>query len=255
MMPLYQKQAEQFHADGYAVFEGVLDAAILEMLREQCRAAVAREDARLDQLGVDSYLLTHRGKRYFAYYAQRVCPELRKVLFSPLMADVCRATLGLNAYFYTDQFVVAEPRNRMAFGWHQPSGYLVGNGGPPEHLPYLSCWLPLDHAASDSDALRVIPFSSNPRARAVLPHQHEPLTNDLVVDVDESRMVVLDVAPGSIVAFSSRAIYSSSANLTDTPRRAYMVDYTTEAIVFPGSRQLRNDAIPLLRNGEHATYG
>src|SRR6202012_6198995 len=97
---IYAAQAEQFAAEGYAVFPGVLNGSMLEMLREQCSAFVAREDARMDALGVDTIGITHRGKRYFANECQREQPALRNMLFSETMADVCRATLGDNAYFF-----------------------------------------------------------------------------------------------------------------------------------------------------------
>ena len=91
---------------------------------------MAREDARMDALGVDTIGITHRGKRYFANQCQRAQPALRHMLFSPAMAEICRATLGDDVYFFFDQFVVKGPEGGMSFGWHQDSGYVVGNGGP-----------------------------------------------------------------------------------------------------------------------------
>jgi ectoine hydroxylase-related dioxygenase (phytanoyl-CoA dioxygenase family) len=253
MTPLYAKQAEQYRKEGFAVFEGVLEESVLSMLREQCSTAIAREDARLDELGVDTIGLTHRGKRYFANQCQRTQPVLRQLLLSPLVAELCRATLGFNAYFFLDQFVVKGPEQGMPFGWHQDSGHVVGNGGPPDHLPYMTCWFPLDDATAQSGTLRFIPFSANPGARGILPHRREPQTNDLIAVVDESKMVTVEASPGSIVTFSSRVLHSTGPNLTPRPRRVYVAQYTSEVMVNPGSRHLRNDAIPLLRNGEHAT--
>ena len=127
----YQAQSKHFAAEGYAVFEGVLNGPMLEMLREQCSRFIAREDERMDELGVDTIGITHRGKRYFANQCQRAQPALRHMLFSPAMAEVCRATLGDDVYFFFDQFVVKGPESGMSFGWHQDSGYVVGNGGLP----------------------------------------------------------------------------------------------------------------------------
>src|SRR5690348_8544795 len=121
----FDTQRQQFAAEGYAVFHGVLDATVLKMLREQCNAFIAREDSRMDALGVDSIGITHRGRRYFANQCQRTQPALRAMLFSPIMADICRATLGDNAYFFFDQFVVKGPEGGLPFGWHQDSGYVV----------------------------------------------------------------------------------------------------------------------------------
>ncbi len=88
----FEEQRRQFAADGYAVFERVLDTHMLELLREECGRFVAREDARLDRLGVDVDGITHRGLRYFSGECQREQAALREVLFSGLMAEICRAT-------------------------------------------------------------------------------------------------------------------------------------------------------------------
>src|SRR3954452_237340 len=91
-------QARSFASDGYAVFPGVLAGDLLDLLRAQCDHFVAREDARMDEAGVDRLGLSHRGKRYFANECQREQPALRHMLFSPVMAAICRATLGPDAY-------------------------------------------------------------------------------------------------------------------------------------------------------------
>ena len=253
MTPVYAKHAEHYRTQGYAVFEGVLTSAVLEMLREQCAVALAREDARMDLQGVDTIGLSHRGKRYLVAQCQQFQPVLRQLLLSPLMAELCRATLGFNAYFFLDQFLVRGPEIGMPFGWHQDSAHVLANGGPPDHLPYVTCWCPLDEATAESGTLRFIPFSVNPQSRGILPHRREPVTNDLIADVDESEMVTVEVTPGSVVTFSSRVLNSTGPNLTTRMHRTYIAQYTSEAMINPGSRQLRRDAIPLLRNGEHAT--
>jgi len=161
----FEPQREQFAAEGYAVFERALEGDLLDLLREQCAAFVAREDARMDKAGVDTLGISHRGKRYFANECQREEPSLRKMLFSEVMADVCRATLGDNAYFFFDQYVVKGSEGGLPFGWHQDSGYVVGNGGPIDHAPYLTCWCPLDDATAQNGTVRVLPFSQTPLAR------------------------------------------------------------------------------------------
>lgn len=250
----FSEQSQQFADEGYALFEGVLDGPMLDMLREQCSLFMAREDARMDALGVDSIGITHRGRRYFANQCQRVQPALRAMLFSPVMADICRATLGEDAYFFFDQFVVKGADSGLPFGWHQDSGYVVGNGGPAEHLPYLTCWCPLDDATAANGTVRLIPFSAAPQAElAILPHQRQPQTNDLIAAVDAAGMRTVECRAGSIVAFSSRLLHSTGPNQTPQLRRVYLAQYTAEAMLDPGTRQLRHNAVPLVRNGEQVT--
>jgi ectoine hydroxylase-related dioxygenase (phytanoyl-CoA dioxygenase family) len=254
MQPIYQQQAEQYAQEGYALFENVLQAPMLAMLREQCDVCLAREDARMDELGVDSVGLTHRGKRYFVAQCQRVQPVLRQLLFSSLMADVCRATLGFDAYFFLDQFVVKCADGGLPFSWHQDSGYVVGNGGPPDHLPYVSFWVPLDDTTAADGAVKLVPFSSYPRARSILPHRRNLETDDLATEVDESKVLTVQAAAGSILALSSRLLHATGPNPGSRTRRVYLAQYTPEVMVNPGTRHLRNNAIPVLCNGQHATF-
>jgi ectoine hydroxylase-related dioxygenase (phytanoyl-CoA dioxygenase family) len=247
----FQDQREQFDRDGYAVFEGVFSGETLDLLRDACAAFVAREDARMDALGTDTLGISHRGRRYFANECQREQPELRRVLFDARMADICRATLGENAYFFFDQFVVKGPEGGLPFSWHQDSGYVVGNGGPPEHAPYLTCWLTLDDATVANGTVRVIPGSHR---GGVVAHDRQPVTNDLSVTVDEARAVAVEVPAGSVVAFSSHTLHATGANQSDRPRRVYLAQYTPEVMLQPGTMHLRRNAIPLIQRGHQVTF-
>lgn len=251
----YEQQREQFQREGYAVFERVLEGELLDILRAQCGRMVEREDARLDALGVDVDGITHRGNRYFAGECQRVQPELREMLFSEVMADICRATIGDDAYFFYDQYVVKGAGGGMSFSWHQDSGYVVGNGGPPDHKPYLTCWCTLDDTTIENGTVRVLPFSQVPATReGIVPHVRQPGTNDLVGWTGDDEGVVVEVPAGSIVAFSSLLLHATGANRTDRMRRVYLAQYSPEVILNPGTKQLRRNAIPVLRNGKQVTF-
>ncbi len=242
-------QARSFAEEGYAVFPAVLDAALLDTLRAECDAFVAREDARMDAAGTDVLGISHRGKRYFANECQRERPSLRRVLFSGSMAEICRQTLGDTAYFFFDQYVVKGPEHGMPFGWHQDSGYVVGNGGPADHAPYITCWCPLDDATLENGTVRLIPGSHR---AGILPHVRRHGSNDLAVDViDEG--VAIEVEAGSVVVFSSLTLHATGANLTDRARRVYLAQYTSEAMLNPGTRQLRRNAIAFLAGGRQVT--
>jgi ectoine hydroxylase-related dioxygenase (phytanoyl-CoA dioxygenase family) len=252
---VFEAQSEQFATQGYAVFDRVLEGPLLEMMREQCGQFVAREDARMDELGVDTIGISHRGRRYFANECQRAQPDLRAMLFSQVMADICRATLGPDAYFFFDQFVVKGPEGGLPFSWHQDSGYVVGNGGPVDHAPYLTCWCPLDDATAQNGTVRVLPFDVVPQAKEnILPHPRQPGTNDLVGWTDDTGAITVEAKAGSVVAFSSLLLHATGANESDRARRVYLAQYTREAMLNPGTRHLRRNAIPVLRRGEQVTF-
>ena len=250
----YAAQREQFARDGYAVFERALSGPLLEMMREQCGTAVKRADARLDELGTDVDGITHRGSRYFVADCQRQQPRLREMLFSDTMADICRATLGGDAYFFFDQFVVKGPDKGMSFSWHQDSGYVRGNGGPPVHKPFLTCWCPLDDTTIANGTVRLMSFSEMPESRkGIVPHIREAGTNDLVADAQGKQGEYFEVPAGSVVAFSSLVLHSSSGNTTPNLRRVYLAQYSPEVLLNPNTNHLRRNAIPLLRDGKKVT--
>lgn len=248
----FEAQSRQFAEQGFAVFPGVLAGAALELLRAECDAFVARENARMDEAGVDTIGISHRGKRYFANECQRVAPQLRSVLFSAEMAEVCRATLGTDAYFFFDQYVVKGPEGGMPFSWHQDSGYVVGNGGPPDHAPYLTCWCPLDDATEANGTVRLIPGSHR---NGIITHDRQPGSNDLVGAPAGTEGVMVEAKAGDVVAFSSLTLHATGANRTDRARRVYLAQYTPEAMLDPGTKHLRRNAIAFLRNGERVTLG
>lgn len=253
---VYEFQRAQFAHFGYAIFEGVLEGEPLETLREQCGAFIAREDARMDAAGSDQLGLNQRGKRYFANECQREQPALRSVLFSTVMAEICRATLGDNAYFFLDQYVVKGPEGGTSFSWHQDSGYVVGNGGPIDHAPYLTCWCTLDDVTVQNGTVSILPFTEVPQSRDwILPHIRDPKTNDLVGWDQPVDGIALEVPAGSVVAFSSRLLHASGPNLTPDLRRIYLAQYTPEVMLNPGTRHLRRNAVPILLNGKHITHG
>lgn len=247
----FEKESEQFAQAGYTVFKGALVGEHLALLRGQCDAFVAREDARMDAAGVDAIGISHRGKRYFANECQREQPDLRRMLFSATMAEICRATIGDTAYFFFDQYVVKGPEGGLPFSWHQDSGYVAAYGGPPDHAPYLTCWCPLDDATIENGTVRVVPGS---HLRGIVDHERHAGSNDLVAQVDESESIAIEVPAGSIVAFSSRTLHATGANRTDRARRVYLAQYTVEAILNPGTKQLRRNAIPLLQGGRQVTF-
>lgn len=238
-----------FADQGYAVFPAALDGGLLDLLRRECDAFVAREEARMDAAGTDVLGISHRGRRYFASECQRERPALRRVLFSDAMAKICRETLGDTAYFFFDQYAVKGPDRGMAFGWHQDSAYVVANGGPADHLPYITCWCPLDDATIENGTVRLVPGSHHD---GILPHLRQTGSNDLLAETADAG-IAIEVPAGSVVVFSSLLLHATGANRSPRARRVYLAQYTGEAMLNPDTRQLRRNAIAFLDRGRQVT--
>ena len=142
----------QFRDEGYFVLDSVLTDEQLELLRGGAQYSIDKLDAAMDAAGTDSLGINHRGKRYFSSMIYQDRPELRQFLFSDTMAEICRATLGDDAYLFWEQYVIKAGDPNTAFAWHQDSGYVH-----EDHEPYLTCWIALDDVTEENGSVYLLP--------------------------------------------------------------------------------------------------
>lgn len=215
---------EQYEREGYFVLERALSDEQLELLRAGAGYAVERLDARMDAAGADRLDINARGKRYFSAMVIKERPELRQFLFSDLMAEICRATLGPDAYLFWEQYVIKAGDPDTAFAWHQDSGYVHEN-----HAPYLTCWVALDDVTEENGSVYLLPYSRS-GIRSYVKHIPDPKVNDRVCYFGPDPGVAVVVPAGSIAVFSSVVIHRSGPNRTDRMRRVYLAQYSREVI-------------------------
>ena len=99
-------QIEQFREEGYFILDSAIPQHHIDLLRGECQAFIDKADALMDREGTDHLGLNHRNSRYFVSNCFRDQPRLREFLFSDLMAEICQATLGEDAYLFWEQYVV-----------------------------------------------------------------------------------------------------------------------------------------------------
>lgn len=248
--PLTQPQVvtdqhrQQFQERGFFVLEKVLPEEHLQLLRDRCQNFIDRADASMDEKGVDSEGITHRNKRYFVSKCYQQEPSLGEFVFSPLMAEICRATLGDEASLFWDQYVVKGPDPESHFSWHQDSGYV--------HLDcpmYLTCWVTLDDVDETNGSVYVLPYDQI-GIRTVVKHIKDPRYNDKVGYFGKEPGVPVIAPAGSIAVFSSYLFHRSGANLTDRMRRVYLAQYSSETIRKQNGEVWGQD-VPFLRGGNN----
>jgi ectoine hydroxylase-related dioxygenase (phytanoyl-CoA dioxygenase family) len=233
----------QFREEGYFILERVIPEEHLALLRRHCQHAVDQVDAEMDRQKTDVLGINKRGSRYFAGHTSRERPEIFRFIYSQLMAEVCRATLGPDAFVFWEQYVVKMAEAGMHFSWHQDSGYV----GHP-HRPYVTCWCALDDVTIDNGTVYVLPFS-RAGGRELREHRHDPRINDLVgYDGDDPGVPVVCPA-GSIAVFSSVTLHRSGANRTGGTRRVYLIQYSDSPILGKDGKP-HGRTEPFLRSGE-----
>lgn len=214
----------QYEREGYFVLDRVLRDDQLELLRGGAEYAMQKVDAAATAAGTDRVGINIRGRRYFSAMTHRDHPELRQFLFSDTMAEICRATLGPDVYFFLEQYVIKAGDPDTAFAWHQDSGYVHEN-----HKPYLTCWIPLDDVTEENGAVYLLPYSRS-GIRSYVKHTFVPGGQDRVCYCGSDPGIPMTARAGSIVCFSSVVIHRSGPNRTDKLRRVFLAQYCSEII-------------------------
>jgi ectoine hydroxylase-related dioxygenase (phytanoyl-CoA dioxygenase family) len=236
------EHARRFAHDGFFILDGVLHASDLELLRAECRRLVDERDREMDRAGVDRLDLDHRGRRYFVH-AYSKSPQIRRFLFSDLMAQIARTALGDTVYLFNEQYVVKAAERGMRFGWHQDSGFI----GYP-HPPYLTCWITLDDVSEANGTVYLLPYA-RAGTRDVVAHVRDEETNDMIGYFGDDPGHPVVVPAGSIACFSSTVLHRSGPNTTDRVRRVYVAQYSAQPVLSEDGSRPRHLAEPLLVNG------
>lgn len=241
ILPIHR---QQYVEDGYFILENAIPPDHLEILRTACDRLIAVMHQEMDRRGTDHIHISHRNKRYHIAKQYNQAPRLHEYVFSKLMADVCKATIGDDAWLFYDQYVVKAAEQGIKFSWHQDSGYLDFN-----HAPYVTVWAAVDDMTLDNGTAYVLPFSEC-GIRTRVEHIRDPETGDKVGYFGSKEGVPAVVSAGSLVVFSSLTFHRSGTNTTDKMRRAYVTQYSPKPIMRPESEELLHLGVPFLRHGE-----
>jgi ectoine hydroxylase-related dioxygenase (phytanoyl-CoA dioxygenase family) len=238
------EQKQLYKDEGYMILENCVPEEHLELLRANCQSRVDAIEADMAAQGVDRLGLNARGRRYFAAFCYEQKPELGRFVFSELMAEICRATIGNEACLFWDQYVVKGTDKDSAFSWHQDSGF----GGTITAPEYVTCWVTLDDVSLENGTVFLLPYSEV-GIRTLVKHVRDPRTNDMVGYFGKTPGIPAIVPAGSIVAFSSFVFHRSGPNLTDKLRRVFVPQYSP-APQLDDEGKPRGQAVPFLHEGE-----
>jgi ectoine hydroxylase-related dioxygenase (phytanoyl-CoA dioxygenase family) len=216
-----QVQKQQYQDEGYFFLERVIPEVDLEMLREECQYSIDKLHAEMDAASTDVVGLSHRHRRYFTGMFCHESPRLHAFVRSELMAEICRATIGPDAYLSNEFFVIKGAEEGLTFAWHQDGGYGVDFPVPP----YVVCWIPLDDMTEENGTIYVLPYS-RAGTREHVEHTAVDHGTELVGYFGADPGIPAVVAARSIVVFSGTTLHRSGPNATPRLRRAYTVRYT-----------------------------
>jgi len=239
-----EAQRRQYRDEGYFILENAISSDHLQILRDSCDHLIECMHREMDRRGTDHIHISHRNKRYHIAKQYQQAPRLSEYVFSDLMAEVCRATIGDTAYLFYDQYVAKAAEQGIKFSWHQDSGYL---GFP--HRPYVTVWAAVDDMTEENGTAYVLPISKS-GIRTLVEHVRDEETGDKVGYFGDEPGIPAIVPAGSLVVFSSLTFHRSGANRTDKMRRAYVTQYSAEPIFQPGTQELMHLGVPFLKDND-----
>ncbi len=248
--PVSLAHREQFEREGYFVLESVVPAAHLEILRAKVLENIERIDPEMEEKGVEKSGINHKGSRYFVSPYIRGDKSLGDFIFSDLMAEITRATLGDDVFLFYEQYVVKAAEKGGQFSWHQDSGYV----GHPNHKPYLTCWVTLDDVNEENGTVYLLPYD-RAGTRDFVSHRRDEESGDKVGYFGDDPGLPIIAPAGSIACFSSTVFHRSGPNTTDKMRRVYLPQYSAEPLMNADGTKLWNLAEPFIQNGERVRFG
>ena len=243
MQKLALQKVNEFKSQGYLIFEDFVSSEVLSELKESLNSIfdeIDNDSSRLKQ----SYDNKHYGDiskegRKFLKNQSRYYPAIQRYLKSKPIKEIVTKLLDGEAFIFNEQFVIKEPNTPSSFNWHQDSGYINF-----DHKPYLTTWLALDDTHSLNGPLSVIPTNIETTSK-VYTHHWSDKSNDLFIEVDETKSKTLLVTAGTLVVFSSLTPHASGPNQSSRTRTAYLAQYSSEPIIDPNTGLNRNQAIPI----------
>jgi ectoine hydroxylase-related dioxygenase (phytanoyl-CoA dioxygenase family) len=244
-----EQQKQQFVDEGYFILESVLSPATLGLLSGACEILIDRMHSEMDRLETDQIHISHRNQRYHIAKQYAEVQGLNAYVFGDLMADICRATIGSDAYLFYDQYVAKAAEVGRPFAWHQDGGYL---GFP--HTPYVTVWAAVDDMTKENGTVSLLPYSEV-GIRSLVEHIRDEESGDKVGYFGTAAGLQAIVPAGTLVVFSSLVFHCSSPNLTSFMRRAYVTQYSPEVICDPTTRMPKHLGVPFLENGTNIYNG
>jgi ectoine hydroxylase-related dioxygenase (phytanoyl-CoA dioxygenase family) len=168
-------------------------------------------------------------------------PRLREFCLHPELTQIAVQLLGPDIDLYWNQSVYKQPETPREFPWHQDDAYT-----PVTPSPYLTLWLALNDATPQNGCIAVLPGWHK---RGFLPHQESQLGLVCHSASDPEQGVLVPVNQGSLAVFWSLTPHKSGPNLSDGPRKAYVIQYCRAGLRSKLTGELVPGLIAVARNG------
>jgi ectoine hydroxylase-related dioxygenase (phytanoyl-CoA dioxygenase family) len=220
---LTPEQITFFQREGYLTLPAITTAEEVERLREIYDHLFAiragrEEGNQFDLAGADEEDKPATLPQILnpAKYA----PELATALYRANAQAIARQLLGPETNYMGEHAIFKPPKVGAETPWHQDEAYW----DPGLDYEALSVWMPLQEATLQNGCMQFIPGSHQ---LEVQPHHtigHDPRVHGLEIDsIDISKAVACPILAGGATIHHCRTVHYAGPNLSDIPRRAYIL--------------------------------
>lgn len=171
--------------------------------------------------------------------------------------NLCRSLVGADADMTWNQAIIKAPEGGdNSFGWHQDQWYAeVGGYANDCDLNMLrdnnnaiTIWAAISETTVENGTLWVLPGRHR---EGLLPHLWSDERREWQGQYDTSTKVPAVLHPGQVLVFRRYLPHASGANITQSPRMAYQIGYSSPGLKLKPSI----DLTPVLRAGRPVNTG
>jgi phytanoyl-CoA hydroxylase len=227
-------QADFWNANGYLLLKGALDPAEIATVRDDIDRHAERKADALRAQGPQAFDINDVNRITFTQHIVLTSEPARRFAKNPVFARAALDLLADDVRLYWDQAVYKMPEPERDFPWHQDTGYAFNT---PQH--YLTCWVPLVDATLDNGCPWVAPGR---HTLGTIEHWWTAEGWRCLTDAPDA--VPVEAAVGDIVCFSSLTPHRTGPNVSDTVRKAYILQYIAD----PTTLTLPTATEPVLQN-------
>lgn len=213
---LSDAQTRQFREDGFTVVPQLLERDIAKaLLRELARL---RGDGHAWDVSLQPLREVPPTNLHFGDLSAH-SSLVRALVLAPCLLAVATQLLGEPIVFLQDQAFWKPAFIGLGTCWHQDNTYFQ----LADPAAGLGIWIALHPATVANGTMRVIPGSHH----QTIAHRLCPGTAYIqrAQDVDESRAVAIELAPGGAVIFHTGVLHCTGDNTSADPRAALAVHY------------------------------
>lgn len=178
-------------------------------------------------------------------------PALFEWLLDPDVLDLVESLIGPDIAVFSSHFICKPAGDGKSVPWHQDAYFWRDSITPAADA--ITVWLAIDPSTSSNGCMRVIPGShlgGSAQYRNLV--SSTSVFNEELVEVDESRAVNIELAPGECSVHASTLVHGSPPNRSTQRRCGYTMRYMPTTVRFDHERKGREHAIYLARGRDRA---